>query len=431
MTGPGVVNLFHPRERAQPRVSRISMVFRIPFAATITALLALGSPALAQTITASLRGTVQFDALAVAEGTLPAGETIATGGNFRRIRLSLGGRIGDNWSYEFMPRLEASSIHFLSIGSAYVQYDGWGPLHVRVGAFAPPTNFEDATASGDTLFLERAQPADLARSIVGSPGRAAATLFASDERYFAALSYTGGTINDAIDRQQAVVGRFAWRPWRDGNDGAAIGVNVSHLFAPPRTGATHDLRLRQRPELNTKVVDLRLVDTGNLDSNSLTTIGLEAAGNLGSLYAQGGVFHMALDRAAPALGDPSFGGWYLQGSWMLTGETRSWRDNRGGYGAPAPASIFPDNGFGAWEIALRYSQTDLDHHAGLAGMLALPDAVRGGRQNIATLGLNWYPTENLRLMLNYQHVTVDRLNRAGGDIGARINLLSLRTQFSL
>jgi phosphate-selective porin OprO/OprP len=407
------------------------MPLRILFPAALVAILATGGPVLAQTITASLRGTVQFDAVAVADGTLPPGETIATGGNFRRIRLNLGGRIGDNWAYEFGPRLEASSIYFIAIGNAYVQYDGWGPLHLRVGAFAPPTNFEDATSSGETLFLERAQPADLSRSVVGSPGRSAATLFAHDERYFAALSYTGGTINDAIDRQQAVVGRFAWRPWIDGGNGLAVGMNVSHLFAPPRTGATHDLRLRQRPELNTKVVDLRLVDTGNLDSNSLTTIGLEAAGNIGSFYAQGGVFHMALDRAPAAIDDPSFGGWYLQGSWILTGDTRVWRDNRGGYGAPEPASVFPENGFGAWEIALRYSHSDLDHHAGLAGMLALPGAIRGGRQNITTLGLNWYPTDALRLMLNYQHVTVDRLNGAGGDIGARMNLLTLRTQFSL
>jgi phosphate-selective porin OprO/OprP len=334
-------------------------------------------------------------------------------------------------SYEFMPRLEASGIHFIAIGNAWVQYDGWGPLKLRVGAFAPPTNFEDGTASSETLFLERAQPADLSRSTVGSPGRSATTLFAHDERTFAALSYTGGLINDTIDRQQAVVGRFAWRPWVQGHDGFAVGVNVSHLFAPPRTGATHDLRLRQRPELNTKVVDMRLVDTGNLDSNSLTTLGLEAAGNIGSFYAQGGVFHMMLDRAQPTLDDPSFGGWYLQGSWILTGEARLWRDNRGGYGAPEPANAFPENGFGAWEIALRYSNADLDHRVGLAGMAALPDAVRGGRQNITTLGLNWYPADNLRLMLNYQHVTVDRLDGAGGDIGARMNLLSLRTQFSL
>jgi len=407
------------------------MNFRCSLPPALVTLLALGSPALAMDITASVRGTVQFDAVAVAEGTLPAGETIATGANFRRIRLNVGGRIGDNWTYEFGPRLESSSIHFISIGSAYVQYDGWEPLTLRVGAFAPPTNFEDATSSGETLFLERAQPADLSRSMVGSPGRSAATLFFYDERSFAALSYTGGALNDAIDRQQAVVGRFAWRAWAEGSNGFAIGVNVSHLFAPPRTGATHDLRLRQRPELNTKVVDMRLVDTGNLDSNSLTTIGIEAAGNVGSLYAQGGVFHMALDRAAQALDDPSFGGWYLQGSWVLTGETRIWRDNRGGYGAPEPARTFPENGWGAWEIALRYSHSDLDHQAGLAGTLAMGDAIRGGQQNIATLGLNWYPTDTLRLMLNYQHVLVDRLNRTGGDIGARMNLLSLRTQLAL
>ncbi len=420
----GVVNLFSAFDPQRP------MTLRSTLPAALLTLLALGGTAMAQDITATIRGTVQFDAVAVAEGTLPAGQTIATGGNFRRIRLNLGGRIGEDWSYEFMPRLEASSIHFIAIGNAWVQYDGWRDVRLRVGAFAPPTNFEDATSSGETLFLERAQPADLARSTVGSPGRSAVSLFGYDERYFAALSWTGGLINDAIDRQQAIVARAAWRPWFEDQDGVAIGINVSHLYAPPRTGATHDLRLRQRPELNTKVVDLRLVDTGNLDSNSLTTIGLEAAGNLGALYAQGGVFRMLLDRAAPAVSDPAFGGWYAQASWFLTGETRSWRASRGGYGMPEPAQGFPEDGWGAWEVALRYSQSDLDHRAGLPGTVALPDAVRGGKQDIVTLGLNWYPTDKLRLMLNYQNVIVDRLDGGGGDRGAALDLVSLRTQFA-
>lgn len=407
------------------------MTMRSIIPGTLLAIFAMAGPAVAQDITASVRGTVQFDAVALAEGTLPTGQTIATGGNFRRIRLNLEGKIGENWSYEFMPRLEASSIHFIAIGNAWVQYDGWKDVRLRVGAFAPPTNFDDATPSSETLFLERAQPADLARSTVGSPGRSTAALFSYDDSYFAALSWTGGQINDAIDRQQAIVGRAAWRPWSAGENGVAIGINASHLYAPPQTGATHDLRLRQRPELNTKVVDMRLVDTGDLDSNSLTTIGLEAAGNLGSLYAQGGVFQMLLDRAPPALRDPSFSGWYVQTSWILTGETRRWRDNRGGYGAPDIARPFPEDGWGAWEVALRYSEADLDYRAGLPGTASLPDAVRGGRQDIITLGLNWYPTDKLRLMLNYQNVAVDRLDDTGGDIGARLNMLSLRTQFSL
>lgn len=382
-------------------------------------------PALAlEGITARLGGAVQFDTVMEAEGSLPPGARISTGGSFRRIRLSLGGRIGENWSYAFMPRLETSSLNHLSIGNAFVQYDGLGPLHLKIGAYAAPTNFDAATSSNDLLFLERAQPGDLARSIGGTPGRAAASLFSYGDSYFAALSYTGGMLNDALDRQQAVVGRAVWRPWFDGGDSFAIGADITHLFSPPRTGA---VRLQARPELNIQVVNLRLIDTGALDADSVTTAGLEAAGNLGSLYAQGGLFHYAVARAAPALSDPAFGGWYLQGSWILTGEARPWNRATGGHGAPSPAAPLGEGGFGAVEVALRYSGLDLDHRAGWPTPLAQPaDAINGGRQHILTLGLNWYPVEALRLMLNYQHVTVDR--RGGLDAG--LDLLSLRTQVS-
>ena len=58
------------------------------------------------------------------------------------------------------------------------------------------------------------------------------------------------------------------------------------------------------------------------------------------------------------------------------------------------------SGHGAWELAVRYSHIDLDHHAGSSGTAAALDAIRGGVQDVWTFGLNWYLNPNLRMSLN-------------------------------
>ena len=63
----------------------------------------------------------------------------------------------------------------------------------------------------------------------------------------------------------------------------------------------------------------------------------------------------------PNGGDASFGSFYLQGSYFLTGEQRPYRDSGGHFNRVKPLHNLGDrNGWGAWEIALRYSQLDLN-----------------------------------------------------------------------
>ena len=120
----------------------------------------------------------------------------------------------------------------------------------------------------------------------------------------------------------------------------------------------------------------------------------------------------------------------------------------GAFQAPRPFVPFTSRGgLGAWELALRYSHTDLDDRAGELGFAATSASVRGGEQNIWTLGVSWYLNSNVRLMLNYLRIDVDRLNPAGPgnlvpfgpapatpplgvDIGQDLDIYALRSQFS-
>lgn len=385
---------------------------------------------------ASLRALVQYDSAYYAQGHLPPGIDFSSGSDFRRARLGFSGTLYKDWSYEFLYDLGGSGVESASIASAYLQYDGLAPVHLRVGAYPTPESFEDSTSAADLLFLERAQPVDLERSIAGSDGRDGATVFAYDDNYFAALSYTGGLVGESgvFDEEQNLVGRAAYRFILGDDVNFAIGADSTYVIRPADLTAGHEgletERLRERPELNVDDQGIRLIDTGTISANHMFTYGLEATGNWQSLYGQGGYFHYTVDRRDSPLSNPDFDGWYMQASWVLTGESKPYRPERGAYGSPSPADEFSFDkpGWGAWELAARYSVLNLNFDAGLPGTVQPLDGVRGGEQKIWTAGLNWYPNNAIRFLLDYQHTDASRLNSAGASVGGRLNAVSLRAQ---
>lgn len=385
---------------------------------------------------ASLRSLIQFDSAYYMQGKMPAGIDFSSGSDFRRARLGFSGTLYKDWSYEFLYDLGGSGVEGASIASAYLQYDGLAPVHFRLGAYPTPESFEDSTSAADLLFLERAQPVDLERSIAGSDGRQGATLFAYDDNYFVAGSYTGGLVGESgvFDEESNLVGRAAYRFILGDDVNFAIGADSTYVIRPadtaPGNNSPEGVRLRERPELNVDDNNIRLIDTGTINANHLLTYGIEAAGNWHSVYGQGGYFHYDIDRTGSTLRDPSFDGWYVQASWVLTGEAKQYRPERGAYGTPIPADEFSFDkpGWGAWELAGRYSVLDLNYDSGTANTIAAPSAIRGGDQKIWTAGINWYPNNAIRFLLDYQHTDVSRLNSTGGDLGAKLDAVSLRAQ---
>ena len=133
---------------------------------------------------------------------------------------------------------------------------------------------------------------------------------------------------------------------------------------------------------------------------------------------------------------------------MITGESHRYNMATASYQTPRPYVPFSSGGgWGAWELAMRYSHTDLNSNAGVLGSTSTANSIRGGEQNIVTVGLNWYLNANLRLLLDYSRIKVDRLNPArtvspipfgdspatppfGVQIGQDLNTYALRTQFS-
>jgi phosphate-selective porin OprO and OprP len=372
----------------------------------------------------------------------------------RRARVGVDGMVGQNFTYRLLLDFGGSGTEGPSrVNDAWIGYTGLAPFTFQLGAFSPPANMDDSTSAEDLVFLERSSAGEISRALAAADARLGLGVKANGKRWMSSLALTSRTVGDAevFDSQLAAVGRAGFLVATSDDYNLHVGASATYVFAPPDQGSAstprHAIRFRDRPEI--RVDGTRLIDTGAIDADRVSVLSGELGANWKSFYVQGEHFWFDVTRRPPStLEDPSFTGWYLQGSWIVTGESRRYNAVTGSFQNPRPKSPFmKEGGAGAWELAARYSRMNLNFEQGLEGVAAPPDAVRGGDQNILTLGVNWYPNANFRVMMNYIMIDVDRLNPAGPgnltpfgpapstpptgvEIGQDLDVLAIRTQYS-
>ncbi len=382
-----------------------------------------------------------------------AARDLSDGAYFRRARIGVEGVIARDFNYRFLAEFGGAGTEGAGrINDAYLAYTGFAPFTIQLGAFSPPANMADGTSTEDLMFIERATPAELSRALGGADGRLGIGVRAGGSRWFGALTYTGRTVADAevFDSQRAIVGRLGGLVATGPDYNVHLGANGTYVIEPAEASLTgtsrYGLRLRDRPEI--RVDGTRLIDTGNVESDGGYAAGLEFAANWKNFLLEGESFRYGIKRLNSTLPDPEFNGYYVEASWIPTGESRRYVAGSAAFQGPKPRIPFDGaGGWGAWELALRYSRTNLNFEEGLAGTAAVPGSVRGGQQSILTAGINWYLNANLKVMLNYLRIDVDRLNPAGPgnltpfgaspstpplgvQVGQDLDVYALRSQFS-
>ena len=327
------------------------------------------------------------------------------------------------------------------IKEAWVGYKGiLDPFTLRVGAMPTPSNLSDMTSSDDLLFNERPSPAQISRATAADDGRESVGFIGNGDWWQGSAFLTGDTYGkgDLIapgNGQEAFVARVAIFPFLDPttNFNIHLGANFTDVIRPQQstslnsTGTalvtTHGISFSDRPEL--RVDNVTFLKTPTFDADGATIPGVELAGSWGPLMAQGEYFwyNVSLRNPAAGVANPNFSGWYVEGSWVLTGEFRKYNPANAAYTRPSPASPFDPahGGWGAWELAGRYSSTDLDFDTSSA-----TSHVFGGKQDVVSAGINFYPNDTLKFMLDYQDVSVH-------DVGAlnnngKYNTISFRGQ---
>jgi phosphate-selective porin OprO/OprP len=388
---------------------------------------------------------------AVDDGDSARARQLTDGALLRRARFGGEGTWGPDIAYRAMFELGANGERGNPrIAEVWVTWRPVKPYSITLGAFSQLANMEEATSADSLLFLERATAADLARGLGAGDGRIGVMLRRADPRWLVAVSLTGPVIDHAeTDSPRAAVVARVSRTFDYGAGvnlhlgGSAIYVLQPAKKAPDRPG--FPVRLSATPEVD--VDSMPLIDTGQIAAAHASVLGVEFAAQRRSLYVQAEAFRFGVDRRDLEGPNSQFFGWYAEGSWILTGERRRFDPSRGVFWFPEPARPFGQGGWGAWELALRYSRMNLDAHPGEAGAPPPPGGIRGGDQRILSAGVEWYPRARIRLMLNYLRVSVDRLNPAsaqdpepfgpipatpplGVQIGQRLNIFAIRARFS-
>ena len=122
------------------------------------------------------------------------------------------------------------------------------------------------------------------------------------------------------------------------------------------------------------------------NTEDANTFGGEVIGIWGPFH---GVFEYIHWDVSDPDGDADMDAWALDAGWFITGESMKYK--YGEFSGIKPNNAFGKGGWGAWQIAARIENMDLND--GLD--------IDGGEATVFTVGLNWYPVSNVRFMANY------------------------------
>ena len=164
-----------------------------------------------------------------------------------------------------------------------------------------------------------------------------------------------------------------------------LGASYSHR-KPDRE--EYKISIRPKSHLSRKYIT-----TGNIPGVETTqVINLEAAYSHGPFSIQAEYMNLGVDQNYEGISTKyNFKNYYAQASYFITKEHRPFINSYETFGRLKPKNnVFNgEKGAGAWEVALRYTNTDLNSKD-----------IYGGEQEDITLGLNWYLNPATRIMLN-------------------------------
>ena len=325
-------------------------------------------------------------------GRTPEDYQVGNESELRRARIDLRGEIDKDWEAKLEVSFEDEALG-PEIGDAYIAFTGWNDVSLIIGQTKEPFGLEEMTSSSNITFIERAMT-----TTAFAPGYHPGLGLSGDRKSF---TWAFG-FYEADDRENkrdtyALTGRFTFTPWEYEKRVFHIGIS----------GSARDLggelyQIEEQAEVHTAEGIIRSIETRTDD---VRLLGLELAWVTGAFSLQ--AEHMTAMIKAAADEDVTYAGYYIQGSYFLTGEYRPYKKGRF-------RGIEPVGKYGALELVSRFSLLDAeDNHRGVSV------------ENL-TLGVNYYPGKRVRLMADY--ILTSLKDGVSGEKG-RGDAISLRIQY--
>jgi phosphate-selective porin OprO/OprP len=321
---------------------------------------------------------------------------------FRRVRFGVKGTIRDNMNYKI--ELELAGGNKSEFRDVYL---GWTDLPVLqtllLGNQKRPYGLDHLNSSRYNVFLERpfvieANNQDARRLGLASYGYSDNLRW--NWRYGVwnqqNVQGLGNYVGDHL--QLEVAGRLASTVWYDDISGGRgyMHMAISGAHADTAQNDTNEAEFRTRPEARSAN---RWINTEQIEgADYYNLMGLESVINIGALQLVGEYQSVWVDRDLGNT-DTNFNGGYFYASYFLTGEHMPWDRKAGTLARIVPLQNFwivdrcdgcRESGWGAWQIAARYSKADYNDQD-----------IFGGVGESFTFGLNWYWNSHARMQFNY------------------------------
>ncbi len=321
-----------------------------------------------------------------------------SGTEFRRARLFMSGTIYSNVNFKLQIDFSGGKA---TLKDAYIGIKDIPVVgNIRVGHIKEPFRFDALTSSKYITFMERALPIDFSQE--RNNGILILNDFAKKRMSFQAGAFRNANNNsdDVMANDGYVLtGRLTGLVLNNSEKKQILHLGAAFSYRKPDS---KEFKISSRPEAH--LSGTKYISTGTIENvSSINLANFEGVLVMKSFSFQGEYLTATVNNLDSAsLDSYSFSSYYGQISYFLTGENKNYKNSYAGFDRVKPNKNFgKEKGAGAWEVAVRVSNSDLNS-----------EDVFGGEQLDLTVGLNWYLNPATRLMINYVRADIKDMGNA-------------------
>ena len=304
-------------------------------------------------------------------------------------RLYFSGDVYQNVEFKFQIEFAGEKVNFKDVYIGITDIPAIG--NVRIGHLHEPFRLSALTSGKYITFMERG-----ANSHFSNGRNIGAVIFNDffDKRFSVQMGVFQNPNNSSIEALQhdgyAVTGRMSVLPIRNKDKTKLLHFGVAYSYRNPES-KEYKVAISPGSKLAEKYLQTGIIQ----DINHIGLANFEAAYIHGPFSLQSEFLVAAVDTKESL---HHFSNYYAELSYFITGESKNYKSSYEGFGRVKPKRDFTgkDKGFGAWEVAAKFSQTDLND-----------GFIIGGKQSQVAFGINWYLNPVTRFMFNYVHASLE------------------------
>lgn len=338
---------------------------------------------------------------------------IGNGMNIRRSRFAVKAQIDKNWYGEIDTDWTSGTPE---LKDAILEYTGVENLSIKLGNFKENFSLQRNSTSRYLQFMERPMVCGLAPSrhlgvnvkystplIWASAGVFGPELKSSEEMTY----MEDGNKDYGLNEGLSYTGKLVVRPLYKSNN-SSLHIGGAFSYREPKLSNTDGYNTARYSSRNSTSINRKKF----LDTDAIKKVDHEIAytaevtGHWKGLRAEAAyIARQAFlrDDADPKIAEAGglrpADGWYVQAGWLLFGGHQNYDEGGAKY-----TRITPGKSWGDLEFCLRYETANYN----------ISKFYMGGSAQAFAVGLNYYPTKNVKFVINYQYNMNDKYANGKG-----------------